>query len=153
MTAVVGRAVDVPEGVDGFLEVEVEGDGEALSGVAVRGTDDAAVGMKVGIILPCAGAVGGDAGDILAFDGDAVGIELGRVNGAAAGDVVSGGPASVGTIDGPALRRADGTLVGDAATAGDTFGDGGDAGERLANEGALDAAAVDGAGVGVDVGD
>lgn len=30
MTAVVGRAVDVPEEVEGFLEVEVEGDGEAL---------------------------------------------------------------------------------------------------------------------------
>lgn len=153
MTAVVGRAVDVPEGVEGFLEVEVEGDGEAPRGTAVRGTDEAAVGMKVGVILPCAGAVGDDAGDILAFDGVAVGIELGRVNGAAAGDAVSGRPASVGAIDGTALRRADGTLVGGAAAAGDTLGDGGDAGERLAKEGALDAAAVDGADVGVSVGD
>jgi hypothetical protein len=155
MTAVVGRAVDVQEGVEGFLEVEVEGDREAPRGVAVRGTDDAAVGMKVGVVLACAGAVGGDAGDILAFDGVAVGLELGTVNGDAAGDEVSGGPVSVGTIDGPALRGADGTLVGAAAAAGDTLGDGGDAGERLAKEGegALDAAAGDGAAVGVDVGD
>jgi hypothetical protein len=153
MTAVVGRAVDVPEGVEDFLEVKVEGDGEAPRGVAVRGTDDAAVGMKVGVILTCAGAVGDDAGDILAFIGVAVGMELGRENGAAAGDVVSGGPASVGILDGTAVRIADGTLVGSAAAAGETLGDGGDAGERLGKEGALDAAAVDGAGVGVDVGD
>lgn len=41
----------------------------------MRGTDEAAVGMKVGIILPCAGAVVGDAGERLAFDGVVVGVE------------------------------------------------------------------------------
>lgn len=46
------------------------------------------------------------------------------MNGAAEGDMVSDGPVSVGTIDGTAGRIADGTLVGGAAAAGDTLGDG-----------------------------